>query len=264
MFPTPAEPSVGGSFLLRANAMNSAMLLWGANALTTKAVPFTTTRAIGVRSLSGLNASLLSRLGVMVRSPDVANRSVRPSGSDAATEAAPVAPFAPGRFSTMTLVLSRVCSCCANCRAMKSAGPPVASGTMMRTNGSCSCACAGAQVSVSPQVSASTNVSAGISPSKCKRSAALPNIDPIIPFCPRVTGRLDRPRNVLAQANPRTRLVRYLDDAVAHVEAFERVILDVQEFGQLAWIGQVRERGAQMQRMRREQAASDRGAHAAA
>src|SRR5689334_17940736 len=61
-------------------------------------------------------------------------KSVEPSRGALTTAAAPMKPEAPGRFSTMTLRLSRVLSCCATARAAKSLLPPGGNGTTIFIN----------------------------------------------------------------------------------------------------------------------------------
>src|SRR5258705_86571 len=76
-----------------------------------------------------------------------ARTSVRPSGTDFATSAAPVVPPARGRFSTITLPPSAVPSSGPMARARMSGPPPAANGTMMRVTPPEVCAPASAAAS---------------------------------------------------------------------------------------------------------------------
>ena len=91
----------------------------------------------------------------MAAAPTLVSHKVEPSASDLITSLAPMAPLAPGLFSTITVLPKARPKGSASVRAMASTGPPAAKATMIRTGLVLVCAMPRPQANVMAEATAS-------------------------------------------------------------------------------------------------------------
>ena len=129
MPPSPVEANTSLPGCALARAINSASVRAGTPSPTTRISGTEATWVSSRKSVSGRNGMLSRKFTLMASALEAAMPMVWPSGSALATEAVPVSPPAPARFSITTLLPRRAPILSASTRAKVSAGPPAGNGT---------------------------------------------------------------------------------------------------------------------------------------
>ena len=124
-------PNVSSPGRARASATSSFTDFTGSDGWTAMTIAFDTTRVTPAKSLNVSYGSLERAKGLIVKLGAMINM-VCPSAGARATISAPMAVFAPGRFSTITLCPNARLSGCDRVRATISAAPPGGKGAMIR------------------------------------------------------------------------------------------------------------------------------------